>query len=159
MRITRMLAARRRAATGCDATELFQEGICLPPVRLMSGGEPVEHVWRLLERNVRVPNQVLGDLRAQLAAGHVGERGLLALAEEHGPRRLGELGAAVLDYAAERARLAIREIPDGVYSFTDYLDDDGINPEPIPIRATLHVEGDRITVDFAGVGRAGAGGD
>ena len=95
---------------------------------------------------------MLGDLRAQLAAGHVGERGLLALAEEHGPRRLADLGAAVLDYAAERARLAIREIPDGVYSFTDYLDDDGIDPEPIPIRATLHVEGDRITVDFAGSG-------
>ena len=113
----------------------------------------MEHVWRLLERNVRVPNQVLGDLRAQLAAGHVGARGLLALADEHGPRRLADLGAAVLDYAADRARLAIREIPDGVYGFTDYLDDDGIDPEPIPIQVTLHVAGDRITVDFTGSGR------
>ena len=146
------VGGKTAGGNGCDATELFQEGICLPPVRLMSGGEPVEHVWRLLERNVRVPNQVLGDLRAQLAAGHVGERGLLALAEEHGPRRLSDLGAAVLDYAAERARLAIREIPDGVYEFTDYLDDDGIEPEPIPIQVTLHVEGDRITVDFTGSG-------
>ena len=147
------VGGKTAGGNGCDATELFQEGICLPPVRLMAGGEPVEHVWRLLERNVRVPNQVLGDLRAQLAAGHVGARGLLALADEHGPRRLADLGAAVLDYAADRARLAIREIPDGVYGFTDYLDDDGIDPEPIPIQVTLHVAGDRITVDFTGSGR------
>ena len=93
------VGGKTAGGNGCDATELFQEGICLPPVRLMAEGQPVEHVWRLLERNVRVPNQVLGDLRAQLAAGHVGERGLLALAEEHGPRRLADLGAAVLDYA------------------------------------------------------------
>ena len=147
------VGGKTAGGNGCDATELFQEGICLPPVRLMAAGEPVEHVWRLLERNVRVPNQVLGDLRAQLAAGHVGARGLLALADEHGPRRLADLGAAVLDYAADRARLAIREIPDGVYGFTDYLDDDGIDPEPIPIQVTLHVAGDRITVDFTGSGR------
>ena len=147
------VGGKTAGGNGCDATELFQEGICLPPVRLMAGGEPVEHVWRLLERNVRVPNQVLGDLRAQLAAGHVGARGLLALADEHGPRRLADLGTAVLDYAADRARLAIHEIPDGVYGFTDYLDDDGIDPEPIPIQVTLHVEGDRITVDFTGSGR------
>ena len=72
------IGGKTAGGNGCDATELFQEGLCLPPVRLMAAGQPVEHVWRLLERNVRVPAQVLGDLRAQLAAGHVGERGLLA---------------------------------------------------------------------------------
>ncbi len=144
------VGGKTAGGNGCDATELYQEGLCLPPVRLMRGGQPVEHVWRLIERNVRVPGQVLGDLRAQLAAGHVGARGLLALADTHGPRRLADLASAVLDYAEARARLAIRDIPDGVYRFTDYLDDDGIDPGPIPIQVELRVRGERLAVDFAG---------
>ena len=146
------IGGKTAGGNGCDATEIFQEGLCLPPVRLMAGGEPVTHVWQLIERNVRVPVQVLGDLRAQLAAGHVGEQGLLTLTENLGPQQFASLSQAVLDYAEARARLAIREIPDGLYRFTDYLDDDGIDPHPIPIQVTLKIRGDRLTVDFNGSG-------
>lgn len=144
------IGGKTAGGNGCDATEVFQEGLCLPPVRLMISGSPVPHVWQLIERNVRVPDQVLGDLRAQLAAGHVGEQGLLALATEYGSRRFTALCKAVLDYADTRARLAIREIPNGIYRFTDYLDDDGIDPDPIPIQAAINVQDDHLTVDFEG---------
>ena len=81
------IGGKTAGGNGCDATEIFQEGLCLPPVRLMAGGNHVTHVWQLIERNVRVPVQVLGDLRAQLAAGHVGAKGLLTLTENFGPHQ------------------------------------------------------------------------
>jgi N-methylhydantoinase B len=146
------IGGKTAGGNGCDATEVYQEGLCLPPVRLMQAGKPVEAIWRLIERNVRVPEQVLGDLRAQLAAGHVGARGLLELVERYGAATLGRLSEAALDYAESEARHAIRALPDGLYTFTDYLDDDGIDPGPIPIRVTLRVHGDELTVDFSGSG-------
>ena len=126
------IGGKTAGGNGCDATELYQEGLCLPPVRFMSEGRPVESVWRLIERNVRVPEQVLGDLRAQLAAGHVGARGLRALAAEHSRRGMQRLIDTNLDYAETQARLAIRDLPDGSYRFEDFLDDDGIDPRPDP---------------------------
>ena len=144
------IGGKTAGGNGCDATELYQEGLCLPPVRFMSEGRPVESVWRLIERNVRVPEQVLGDLRAQLAAGHVGARGLRALAAEHSRRGMQRLIDANLDYAETQARLAIRDLPDGSYRFEDFLDDDGIDPGPIRIAATVTVRGERMSVDFGG---------
>ncbi|MBM4436201.1 MAG: hydantoinase B/oxoprolinase family protein, partial [Actinobacteria bacterium] len=144
------VGGKTAGGNGCDATELVQEGLCLPPVRLMAGGTPVASVWRIIERNVRVPEQVLGDLRAQVAAGHVGARGLRELVQRHGVAGFAALSAATLDYAEAQARHAIRAIPDGVYAFTDYLDDDGIDPGPLPIRVAITVCGDELKADFTG---------
>ena len=135
---------------GCDATEIYQEGLRIPPTRLYSGGAPNPWLTQLIARNVRVPDQVLGDLRAQEAACHVGHRGLLELAREYGPDLLRAYFDELLDRTERLARAEIAAMPDGVYSFTDYLDDDGIDPGPIAIKATVTIRGDSMTVDFTG---------
>lgn len=135
---------------GCDATEIFQEGLRIPPVRLYDGGKQVDAVFDFIERNVRVPRQVLGDVRAQLSACAAGERELLHLMEKYGEARFAACVDALLDQAERLARNAIRAMPDGTYSFEDYIDDDGIDPDVIPIKVTITVTGDRLIADFTG---------
>jgi N-methylhydantoinase B len=135
---------------GCDCTEIFQEGLRIPPIRLYDRGEPVVAVFEIIERNVRVPRQVLGDVRAQLAACAAGEKGLLAVIARYGPERFRACTDALLDQAERLARNAIRAMPDGSYAFDDWIDDDGIDPGPIPIRVTITVSGDRLIADFSG---------
>ena len=135
---------------GCDATEIFQEGLRIPPLRLYEAGKPVDAVFELIDRNVRVPRQVLGDVRSQVAACLTGERGYLALAEQYGADRFAACTTALLDQAERLARHAITAMPDGHYTFTDWMDDDGIDPAPIPITVTITVTGDRLIADFTG---------
>jgi N-methylhydantoinase B len=135
---------------GCDATEIFQEGLRIPPLRLYARGEPVDAVFEMIERNVRVPRQVLGDVRAQLAACAAGEKGLLHLIERYGSERFQAITDLLLDQAERLARNAIRAMPDGSYHFEDWIDDDGIDPDPIPIRVTITVKSDRLIADFTG---------
>lgn len=135
---------------GCDAIEIFQEGLRIPPLRLYDRGEPVEALFELIDRNVRVPRQVLGDVRAQLAACAAGEKGLLHLIERYGDARFAQCTDALLDQAERLARYAIRAMPDGSYDFEDWIDDDGIEAEPIPIRVRITVAGDRLVADFTG---------
>lgn len=135
---------------GCDATEIFQEGLRIPPLRLYAAGEPVEAVFELIDRNVRVPRQVLGDVRSQVAACLTGEKGYLRLLADYGAERLAACTTALLDQAERLARAAIAAMPDGAYTFTDWMDDDGIDPDPIPLTVTLTVAGDRLVADFTG---------
>jgi N-methylhydantoinase B len=138
---------------GSDATEIFQEGIRIPPVKLYERGRPVEALFDLLEKNVRVPRQVLGDVRAQAAACLTGERGYLALLARHGRDDLAAACNALLDQAERLARNAITAMPDGTYRFTDYIDEDGLDPDPIPITVAITVSGDRLIADFQGTAR------
>jgi N-methylhydantoinase B len=135
---------------GCDATEIFQEGLRIPPVRLYDRGEPAEAVFDFIDKNVRVPRQVLGDVRSQVAACLTGERGYLALLERHGREGFAACTDALLDQAERLARNAIKAMPDGVYRFTDHIDDDGIDPGSIPIVVTVTISGDLLIADFTG---------
>ena len=135
---------------GCDATEIYQEGIRIPPLKLYDAGRPVDAIFEMIDRNVRVPRQVLGDVRSQVAACLTGERGYLGLVAKHGRERFATCNAALLDQAERLARNAITAMPDGVYTFTDWMDDDGIDPDPIPITVTITVKGDRMIADFTG---------
>jgi N-methylhydantoinase B len=135
---------------GCDATEIFQEGLRIPPLKLYAAGRPVEALFELIERNVRVPRQVLGDVRAQLAACEAGERAYLDLLARHGAERFAACTTALLDQAERLARTAIRAMPDGTYEFTDWLDDDGVDPEPIPLHVKITIAGDRLVADLTG---------
>ena len=135
---------------GCDATEIFQEGLRIPPIRLYDAGKPVDTVFEIIERNVRVPRQVLGDVRAQLAACAAGEKGLIDLIGRYSAERFRSCADALLDQAERLARNAIRAMPDGRYAFEDWIDDDGIDPGAIPIRVTITVAGDQLTADFTG---------
>lgn len=134
-----------------NATDVYQEGLRLPPLKLVDAGEPVTQVFDILRANVRTPDVVLGDLRAQLSAVHLASRRMNELAEAHSTTELTQIATALLDQSETLTRARITEIPDGRYEFIDYLDDDGIDVgRQISIRATLLVAGSEITVDFTG---------
>ncbi len=107
-------------------------------------------MFDFIDKNVRVPRQVLGDVRSQVAACLTGERGYLALLERHGREGFAACTDALLDQAERLARNAIKAMPDGVYRFADHIDDDGIDPDPIPIAVTVTVAGDHLVADFTG---------
>jgi len=144
------IGGRVAGGNACDSTEIFQEGLRIPPVRLYERGVPSETLFRLIERNVRVPDTVLGDVRSQVAACMIGEREFLKLAERYGLRELETYCSEILDYTEQFTRAEISALPDGEYAFTDHLDDDGIDPDPITISVAITVAGDAMTVDFGG---------
>src|ERR1700751_3715592 len=100
--------------------------------------------------NVRVPRQVLGDVRAQLAACAAGEKGLIDLIGRYGAERFGACVDALLNQAERLGGHGLRAMPDGRYEFEDWIDDDGIDPGAIPIRVAITVAGDKLTADFTG---------
>lgn len=132
------------------ATEIFQEGLRLPLLKLYERGQPNSTLFAIIERNTRQPVQVMGDLRAQLAACAVGERDLLALVGRYGREQLEHYLEALQDHAEARMRDAIRAIPDGRFTCEDYIDGIGESPEPIRIAVTVTVQGDDIHIDFEG---------
>ncbi len=135
------------------ATDLYQEGVVIPPLRLVRRGRRNREVLSLLLRNVRTPDERLGDLDAQLAAQRTGEARLLELVVRYGRREIGRQMADLQDYAERLTRAAIAHIPDGSYTFEDVLDDDGLSDEPVPIRLRLTVRGRRLHFDFTGSAR------
>ncbi|HZI94444.1 MAG TPA: hydantoinase B/oxoprolinase family protein [Patescibacteria group bacterium] len=132
------------------ATEIYQEGLRLPPVRFIKGGEPDRDLMSVILANVRTPEERVGDLMAQVAANRVGERRLAALVERHGLDEVAAYGRHLIDYAARLMADLIGGIPDGSYGFTDYLDDDGITSEPVPIVAAITIAGRLARIDFGG---------
>jgi N-methylhydantoinase B len=132
------------------ATEIHQEGLRLPLLKLYEQGRPNETLFSIIERNTRQPIQVMGDLRAQLSACAAGERGLMALLEKYGPGTLRRYTDALQDHAESRMRAAIATIPDGLYEFEDHIDGVGERPEPLAIRVALTVRRDEIEIDFSG---------
>jgi N-methylhydantoinase B len=140
------------------AREIYQEGLRLPPVRLMEAGRRNEDVWRIIGANVRTPEEREGDLAAQLAALVTGERRLAELAERRGAAEVAEAMQALLEYAGRLVREGVSRIPDGAYTAGDVLDDDGFGAGPLPIRVTVTVAGDRAVVDFTGTAPQTEGG-
>ncbi|MBV8915570.1 MAG: hydantoinase B/oxoprolinase family protein, partial [Acetobacteraceae bacterium] len=132
------------------ATEIFQEGLRLPIVKLYEAGQPSDPVFRILERNTRQPIQLLGDIQAQVAACGVGERGYRALLERHGANALRTYLDALQSRAERMMRAEIAALPDGEYRYTDYLDGFGDDPTPLPIAVRLAISGEEILVDLTG---------
>ncbi len=138
-------------STPPNVTEIFAEGLRLPPVRLYAGGRPNEDVWDILRLNTRVPDTLLGDLRAQIAACQIGRRRMEALFQEYGAGVLLRVFGELLDYAERLTRLAMEAVPDGAYTFEDYVDHDGVDlHRPLRIRATVSIRGSSFRVDFTG---------
>src|SRR5579864_2368093 len=134
-----------------DSTEIYQEGLRIPPLKLYDRGERNQTLFALIEKNVRVPVKVFGDLRAQLAACHIAEEAMLDIASHYGTEKLAQYMTELVDYAERMTRAAIRDLPDGVYDFLDHIDDDGIDVgAPIPLNVTITKAGDAIAVDWTG---------
>jgi N-methylhydantoinase B len=132
------------------AREIFQEGLCLPLLKLYERGQPVEPIFRIIERNTRQPIQVLGDLKAQLAACRAGERGFLALHEKYGRSELEGYLAELLDDSERRMRAAIRTLREGTFTNIDYIDGIGDAPEALKIAVTVTIRGGEVEFDFSG---------
>src|SRR5215216_876662 len=133
-----------------DSREIYQEGIIIPPLRLVRGGEYVDDILDFILANVRTPEIRRGDLRAQIAANRIAEERVGELIERRGEEIVLAAFDEVISYTERRTREAIRELPDGVYRAEDFLEGDGIVDEDIPIRATVRIEDDSIIIDFAG---------
>lgn len=133
-------------------SEIYQEGLRIPLVRLFAAGELVQDIFDLLLLNVRVPHERRGDYFAQIAACRLGARRLGELAQRYPPELLTASFAAIMDRTEARLRAGIATIPDGRYEFSDVLDNDGMGTVDIPISVAVDVAGDRIVFDFAGTG-------
>lgn len=130
-----------------DANSIFEEGLALPPMKLYRGGKVAQEVLDIIGENVRVPDQVLGDIQAQIGAARLGARRITELLEEAGLGDLDEVSVAVLARSEQAMRAAIARVPDGVYRNEGIMD--GFD-EPLPIRVRLTVKGDELEYDFEG---------
>ncbi|MFB6125875.1 MAG: hydantoinase B/oxoprolinase family protein [Halolamina sp.] len=143
-------------SVAADSTEIYQEGLRIPPVTFVEGGDTREDVLELILANVRTPDERRGDLRAQVAANETGRERVHDLLAEHGTA-FGPALEAVTDYSERRMRAEIQELPDGTYKFADRLDGDGQGNGPLPVSVAVTVDGDEVTVDFAGTADQTAG--
>jgi N-methylhydantoinase B len=133
------------------ATEVFQEGLRLPPLEFADGGQVDEALEKILRLNSRTPDALMGDLHAQLSACKVAERRLGELAAKYGEASLGPLFAELLDRSEKLTRAAIRALPQGTFRCSDWLDNDGVELDKrIPIAVAVTVDGDTIHYDFTG---------
>ena len=137
-------------STAVYATEIFQEGLRLPVLKMYQAGKPNETFFKIMAHNTRVPDKQAGDMRAQIAACNTAERGFKALVERHGSPAFRAMIEDLHDYAERVTRAEIAALPDGTWSFTDWIDGLGDKPEPIPLKATATIRGDRMTVDWTG---------
>ena len=132
-----------------DAVDVYQEGLRLPPVKLMDRGERNEAVWQIILMNHRTPRSTSGDLHAMIGALNVGEQRLQALFERYGKDFLEATYSQLMDYSERRMRDQIAAIPDGEYLWADEIEDDGVVPDkPYWIRVRVFVDGTDIIFDF-----------
>ncbi|BBK40706.1 hydantoinase B/oxoprolinase [Allostella vacuolata] len=144
------VGGRVPGSNAADSTEIFQEGLRLPPLKLFEAGRINETLEAVIAINVRVPDRVLGDLHAQHAACQVGAREIGRMIQRYGGAGFSGYLDALLDYAERMTREEIRTWPDGTYRFTDHIDSDGLSDAPVPLSVAITVAGDQLTVDWAG---------
>ena len=139
------------------STEIYQEGLRIPPVRLVRDGEYDPDLLALILINVRTPAERSGDLRAQRASLEVGTRRLEEMCRRYGAGEVASRAGSLMAYSARATRSLIDAIPDGRYAFEDRIEDDGTGSGPLPIRVTVTIRGDEAVVDFSGSAPQAAG--
>jgi N-methylhydantoinase B len=137
---------------GATATEIFQKGLRIPPVKLFKQSVLNEEVLALMRQNVRRPDMLWGDLQAQIASLAMGESNLRKLAGRYGAETIVAACAQILDTSERAMRAMISRVPDGRYEFEDFMDDDGLVDEPIRIHAAIEIRGEEMVVDLSGSG-------
>jgi N-methylhydantoinase B/oxoprolinase/acetone carboxylase alpha subunit len=133
-----------------EATEIFQEGLRVPPVFITRDHQEVVDTWTLILANVRDPDSARGDLRAMLGSLRTGERRVLELIRRHGSATFSAALEAIKDYSERRMRREIEAIPDGDYRFVNWLEDDGHSTEPLAVAVTVSISGSDVIADFNG---------
>jgi len=133
-----------------EATEILHEGLQIPPVKIIERGKDVPQVWKIVLANVRTPRVNYGDLRAMISAVDRGQDRLIDLIEKYGLDLFKQTVADLLDYSETRMRAEIASFPDGRYTFTDYVEDDGIEDKQYTIEVAIFVQNDEVVVDYTG---------
>ena len=133
-----------------DATEIFQEGLQIPTVKLIAAGREQEAVFEILRSNIRLPQDSMGDLHAATAACSVGEARLGGLFERYGRDAVLAAMAGLLDYGEAMIAAELRKLPQGVFEAEDWIDDDGVSDDPLKVRVRVEISEDRFLVDFSG---------
>jgi N-methylhydantoinase B len=145
------VGGRVPGSNASDSTEIYAEGLRIPPLKLYERGKPNTTLFRMIDRNVRVPGRVLGDIRSQLAACEIAARGMTDLVARYGADDVAVLMNATMDYSERLTRHCLSELPDGEATFTDWIDDDQIDiGKPIPLVCTVRKRGDAMEVDWTG---------
>jgi N-methylhydantoinase B len=145
------VGGRVPGSNASDSTEIYAEGLRIPPLKLLERGRWNTTLVRMIERNVRVPVRVMGDLRAQLAACEIAVRGMGELLARHGAEGLVTLMNATMDHSERLTRHCLAELPDGEATFTDWIDDDQIDAgKPIPLVCTVTKYGEHMRFDWTG---------
>ncbi|MFV2086294.1 hydantoinase B/oxoprolinase family protein [Micromonospora sp. LOL_021] len=133
-----------------DSTDMHQEGLIFPGTKVVSRGEPVHEIHELIRFNSRMPAEVLGDLHAQIAALRTGERRFLEILAKFGRPTVAAAVEAIIADGEARSRAALAALPQGSWTATDWVDDDGITDEPVKMQVTVTIADGTFTVDFAG---------
>jgi N-methylhydantoinase B len=145
------VGGRVPGSNASDSTEIYAEGLRIPPLKLYERGKPNTTLLRMIDRNVRLPGRVLGDIRSQLAACEIAARGMTDLVARYGADSVVTLMNATMDYSERLTRHCLAELPDGEATFTDWIDDDQIDVgKPIPLVCTVRKHGDAMEVDWTG---------
>ena len=134
------------------ATEIHQEGMIIPPVKLYEEGRLNTALVAMIRANVRLPNEIAGDLAAMSNVFSVGNRGIEALVKKYGSATLTECLNEMIAYSERQMRSYIADLPDGTYNWEDWIDNDGIVDTPIPVRLAITVKGENMHFDFEGTG-------
>ncbi len=145
------VGGRVPGSNASDSTEIYAEGLRIPPLKLYERGQPNTTLLRMIDRNVRLPGRVMGDIRSQLAACEIAARGMADLVARYGADVVLELMNATMDYSERLTRHCLQELPDGEATFTDWIDDDQIDEgKPIPLVCTVRKRGSEMEVDWTG---------
>lgn len=145
------MGGRVAGSNAADSTETYQEGLRIPVMRIYDGGVRNDTFFAFVEKNVRVPTQVTGDIRAQLAACHIADAAFKDICAQYGAPKVMRLMEELLDYSERISRAEIAKLPEGKFEFEDWLDDDGIDRgKPVPIKVTITKTGDHIKFDWTG---------
>jgi len=133
-----------------SSTEIYQEGIIIPPVKLFEKGELKEDLLALIVKNVRTPEERAGDIKAQVSANRIGEKRLLDLIEKYGRETFLTTMEEILNYSERMMKAQIRRFPKGSFEATDFMDNDGVSDDPVKLQVTVTVEGESLSFDFNG---------
>jgi len=144
------IGGRVAGGNASDSTNIFQEGLRIPPLKYYEKGQPNESLFAIIDRNVRLPMIIREDLRAQIAACNIAGKRFLELVTKYGRDNFKKYAEELLNYSERIARREISEIPDGVYEFEDIVEGDETHPGFIPLRVKLTVNGESMVIDFSG---------
>ena len=138
-------------SNACDNTSIYQEGLRIQPLKYYEKGKRNLAIYRLIEKNTRISDKVLGDLESQVAATALGERELVKLIKKYGGwDAFRPYVEELLDYSERLTRASIQQMPDGEYDFEDWMDDDGFTPNPVRLSVNIKVSSDTLVFDFTG---------